>query len=117
MSYEAVYVRPFNFRTSDPARRQNAVQYMAPPDFDWPVLRQRFPGEFERPVHPGVSPTDWMPLHLSVSTRGVGVSVGFVANITLTARKLGSSDRGQIGLWVGNNSDGDFRNLRVTPIK
>jgi hypothetical protein len=116
-SYEAVYVRPFNFRIGDPARRQNAVQYMAPPEFDWPVLRQRFPGEFERPVHPGVSPTDWIPLHIGVSNRGVFVSVGFVANNTLTARKLGSTDRGQIGLWVGNNSDGDFRDLRVTPIR
>jgi hypothetical protein len=34
-----------------------------------------------------------------------------------TARKLGQSDRGQMGLWVGNNSDGDFTNLRVTLVK
>jgi len=24
-------------------------------------------------------------------------------------------DRGLIGLWTGNNSDGDFANLRITP--
>src|SRR5918996_1549413 len=38
-TYEAVYLRPFNFRAEDPARHQHAVQYMASPDFDWPRLR------------------------------------------------------------------------------
>ena len=28
-TYEAVYLRPFNFRATDPARHQHAVQYMA----------------------------------------------------------------------------------------
>jgi hypothetical protein len=35
----------------------------------------------------------------------------------LDVRKLGSLERGQIGLWVGNGSDGDFSNLRITPSK
>jgi hypothetical protein len=30
-------------------------------------------------------------------------------------RKLGTLTHGQVGLWVGNGSDGDFANLRVTP--
>ncbi|MEO8523031.1 MAG: hypothetical protein ABI603_16825, partial [Acidobacteriota bacterium] len=30
-SYEAVYLRPFNFRAEDPARKQHAVQYIAVP--------------------------------------------------------------------------------------
>lgn len=46
-TYEAVYLRPFNFRTEDPARRQNAVQYISVPDYDWPRLRKEFPSEFE----------------------------------------------------------------------
>jgi hypothetical protein len=32
-------------------------------------------------------------------------------------RRLAATDTGAIGLWVGNNSDGDFANLRVTPAK
>jgi hypothetical protein len=35
----------------------------------------------------------------------------------LVVRKLGQLGRGQIGLWTGNNSDGDFANLTVTPMK
>jgi hypothetical protein len=116
-TYEAVYVRPFNFRADDPARHQHAVQYMASPDFDWPRLRKEFAEEFENPVDPSVAPTDWLPLRVVVKGQTVQIFVGAVKAPTLEARKLGSLTRGMLGLWVGNNSDGDFRNLRVTEAK
>ena len=90
---------------------------MAVPDFDWPRLRKECPGEFENPVDPSVSPTDWVPFRVVVKGRAVQVYVGAVHSPTLEARKLGSHDRGVIGLWVGNNSDGDFANLRVSPMQ
>ena len=114
-TYEAVYVRPFNFQATDPAARSHAVQYMQVPEFDWPVLRQKFPEEFERAVHPSLKPTDWVPLRVTVRGDRVQVMVGMIANETMNVRKLGQLGRGQIGLWVGNNSDGDFANLRITP--
>jgi hypothetical protein len=116
-TYESVYVRPFNFRATDPDRRQHAVQYMTVPEFDWPVLRAKFPEEFENPVNQTLSPTGWLPLRVVVSGPRIQIFVGLVANTTLEARKLGTLDRGLIGLWVGNNSDGDFANLRVKPAK
>jgi hypothetical protein len=116
-TYEAVYLRPFNFQATDPARRNHAVQYMQVPEFDWPVLRERFPEEFERPVHPSIKAADWVPLRVAVHGARVQVSVGFVANATMEVRKLGQLDRGMVGLWVGNGSDGDFANLRITPAK
>jgi hypothetical protein len=116
-TYESVYVRPFNFRATEPDRHQHAVQYMVLPDFDWPRLRQQFPEEFENPVHPGISPTDWVPLRVGVTGGRIRVIVGLVANVTLEVRKLGTLERGMVGLWTGNNSDGDFANLRITPAK
>lgn len=116
-TYDAVYLRPFNFRAQDPIRRQNAVQYMSVPDFDWPRLRKEFPSEFENPVDPSVAPTDWVPLGVVVTGRMVQVYVGAAKSPTLEVRKLGSQDRGMVGLWVGNNSDGDFANLRIAPLK
>jgi hypothetical protein len=116
-TYESVYIRPFNFRATDPARRDHAVQYMTVPEFDWPLLRERFPEEFENPVNSTLSPTDWVPLRIDVRGPRVQIFVGLVANVTLEARKLGTLDRGLVGLWVGNNSDGDFANLRITPRK
>jgi hypothetical protein len=116
-TYESVYVRPFNFRATDPARRDHAVQYMTLPEYDWPLLRERFPEEFENPVNATLSPTDWVPLRIVVRGSTVQIFVGLVANVTLEARKLGPLDRGLIGLWVGNSSDGDFANLRITPAR
>ena len=116
-TYEAVYLRPFNFRAQDPDRHQHAVQYVAVPDYDWPRLRKEFPEEFENPVDASVAPTDWVPLRVVVKGNAVQIFVGKVNAPTLEVRKLGALDRGLIGLWVGNNSDGDFTNLRVTPMK
>jgi hypothetical protein len=114
-TYESVYIRPFNFRATDATRHDHAVQYMTVPEFDWPRLRQEFPEEFENPVNATLSPTDWVPLRITVRGPRVQIFVGLVANVTLEARKLGKLDRGLVGLWVGNNSDGDFANLRITP--
>jgi hypothetical protein len=116
-TYESVYIRPFNFRATDPARHDHAVQYMTVPEFDWPRLRERFPEEFENPVNSTLSPTDWVTLRVVVRGQRVQVFVGLVANVTLEVRKLGTLDRGKVGLWVGNSSDGDFKDLRITPAK
>jgi hypothetical protein len=32
-------------------------------------------------------------------------------------RKLGTHNRGMIGLWAGGSSDSAFANLRITPLK
>lgn len=112
-NYEVVYLRPFNFRTTDPARLQHAVQYMVSPDFDWPRLRQEFPEEFENPVDKSIDPTGWVPLRVTVNAKTVQIYVGKAASPALEVRKLGNLERGQIGLWAGNGSDGAYANLRI----
>jgi hypothetical protein len=116
-TYDAVYLRPFNFRADDPVRRDHAVQYIAVPDYDWPRLRKEFPEEFENPVDSSVAPTDWVPLRIVVKGRTVQIFVGTVKSPTLEVRKLGAHDRGLVGLWAGNNSEGDFANLRIALVK
>jgi hypothetical protein len=116
-TYECVYLRPFNFRADDPVRHGHAVQYIALPEYDWPRLRKDFPEEFENPVDPSIVPTDWVPLKVVVKGQTIQVSVGSAQTPALEVRKLGPNDRGMLGLWTGNNSDGDFANLRVTAMK
>lgn len=117
MTYEAVYLRPFNFRSDDPTRKQHAVQYVSMPDYDWPRLRKEFPEEFENPVDQSIVPTDWVPLRIVVAGQKVQIYVGKVSAPTLEVRKLGTAERGAIGFFTGSGSDGDFANLRVTPAK
>jgi hypothetical protein len=116
-SYEAVYLRPFNFRATDPARRQHAVQYISLPGFDWPRLREDFPEQFENPVDPSLDPTGWVRLRVAVDPYKLQIFVGDVTQPTLEVRKLGELDGGQVGLWVGNVSGGDFANLVIRPVK
>ena len=116
-SYEAVYLRPFNFRATDPVRRDHALQYMSVPDFDWPRLRKEFPEEFENPVDQSLDPNGWVPVRVIVKGRAVQIFVGPGKAPALEARKLGELARGGVGLWVGNNSSGDFANLRITPAR
>jgi hypothetical protein len=113
-TYEAVYLRPFNFRAKEPDRHQHAVQYISVPDYDWPRLRKEFPEEFENPVDASLVPTDWVHLRIVVKGAAVQVYAGKVQSPTLEVRKLGSTARGGVGLWVGNNSEGDFADVRVT---
>ena len=115
--YESVYLRPFNFRSDDPARKQHAVQYMMVPEFDWPRLRKEFPEEFENPVDQSIVPTDWVSLRVVVSAKAVQIFVGPGQAPALEARKLGSLERGEVGLWTGNASDGGFSNLRISAMK
>jgi hypothetical protein len=112
-TYEAVYLRPFNFRAEDPVRKQHAVQYISLPDFDWAPLRKQFPEEFENPVDASLAPADWVRLRLVVRERDVQIYAGQVETPTLEVRKLGQLEGGMIGLW----GSGDFANLVITPAK
>jgi hypothetical protein len=116
-TYEAVYLRPFNFRAEDQTRKDHAVQYVSMPEYDWPRLRKEFPEEFENPVDQSIAPTDWVPLRVVVAGDKVQIYVGKVSAPTLEVRKLGTLDRGAVGLFAGSGSDGDYANVRVTPAK
>jgi hypothetical protein len=90
---------------------------MMVPDFDWPRLREQFPDEFENSVDPSVVPAGWVNLRVVVRARTIEAYVGRDEAPALAVRKLGNLNRGIIGLWTGNNSDGDFANLRIAPAR
>src|SRR5438552_17644126 len=51
-TYDAIYLRPFNFRTEDPARHSHAVDYVWQPADPVQRLRAERPGGVELPVRP-----------------------------------------------------------------
>lgn len=112
--YDVVYFRPFNFMSSDPERRSHAVQYIAPPDHDWKALRQEFPGKYEHSVEPAPNPDDWFHARILVAGKTVSVFVNAGEKPSLVVEKLTESRSGKIGLWVGDQSDGMFANLKIT---
>lgn len=114
-TYEAVYVRPFNFRSRSSERRQHAVQYVAMPSADYARLRQTHPGEFEKSVNGSINPSAWNRLRVVVRNGRVQAFVGNAETPALDLRELQSAGHGQVGLFVDNGSDGVFANLRIVP--
>ena len=48
--YEAVYLRPFNFRAESEVRRSHSMQYVLVPSHEWGRLRTEHPGEYEAAI-------------------------------------------------------------------
>lgn len=111
--FDAVYFRPFNFKAEDSVRRIHAVQYVSLPDFDWQRLRQEQNGQYEKAITPAVNPNDWFHVKIVVQSPQVSVYVNGEKQASLTIKQLSLLKTGKIGLWVGNNSGGDFANLSV----
>ena len=113
--YEAVYFRPFNFRTPDPARAVHAVQYVSSPDFPWHRLREEHPGVYEKAVSPVPDPNDWFRARIEVKGQSIKAFVNGAATPSLTVTGLSEPVHGAVGLFVGNESPGDFANLKIIP--
>jgi hypothetical protein len=114
-TYEAVYLRPFNFRSDDPARRAHAVQYISHPDHTWSRLRQEQPGRYEAPLDPAPEAEAWVRLRVVLDGSTVLVFVDDSPDPALVVDRIADRGEGRVGLWVGNGSEGDFADLRITP--
>ena len=112
-TYDAVYFRPFNFKTDDPARRIRAVQYIAHPTYTWQKLRTEQPGQYEKPVNPVPDPNGWFHVRIVVASPKVSVFVDDGKEPALVVTQLSGRKKGLIGLWVGNTSGGDFANVKI----
>jgi len=114
--YEAVYFRPFNFSKQD-VKSGKSVQYIAMPGNDWKSLRDRFPGVYESSAVPTPSGADWFKVRMVVTADQVHVYIDGSEQGTLTVQRIPRERGDAIGFWVGNQSDGWFRNLVINRSK
>lgn len=115
-TYETVYFRPFNFRATDPARKVHAVQYSFEPKFGFQELRNTRKDEFESAIKPtDINATDWFRAKIIVKADKVTVYVNDNTTPCMTITSLNNTPTGKkIGFWVGNLSNGDFANLKIS---
>ena len=113
--FDAVYLRPFNFQATEPERRSHSIQYISIPGHDWSELRKSYPGKYEFAITPAPDPDSWVKLKLVVNGKNVTAFVNGSDVPVLTVELLNERLKGKVGLWVGNGSDGWFRNLKVSP--
>lgn len=114
-TFEAVYFRPFNFRSTDPLRKLHAVQYIAAPKFGWEKLRNEFPGKYEQPISPAPDPNGWFHARIVVDIKNIKVYVNGNITPSLVVEPLVHTNGTLIGLWT--DSDGDWKNLKIMPNK
>lgn len=115
-TYESVYFRPFNFQATDPIRKIHAVQYMFEPKFDFQTLRNTQKDSFEAPILPtNIRADEWFHTKVVVKNGRIKVFVNSYDTPCLDVSTLNTNNAGRkIGFWVGNNSNGDFANLKIS---
>ena len=111
-TFDAIYFRPFNFKS--PERNGHSVQYISHPKNTWYYLRENFPEKYENPVNPVPEPTGWFHATIVVEYPKVSVYVDNAKDPSLVIEQLSDRREGPLGFWVGHNSEGWFRNLKIT---
>jgi hypothetical protein len=111
---ESFYLRPTNGRADDQLQRNHSVQYVSPPDWTWQRLRKETPGVYES--YADMQAGEWTRMRIVVHGKEAQLYVGGAAQPCLIVKdlKLGESTGG-VALWIGPDTEGYFRNVRVTP--
>lgn len=110
-TFDGIYFRPFNFK--NPERNNHSVQYIAMPENDWSTLRSAFPGKYENTINPVPDPEDWFHARIVVNYPEVKVYVNEAEKPSLEIEQISDRKHGKLGLWVGNGSEGWFKNLTI----
>ena len=71
------------------------------------------PDSYEQAVNPAPDPTDWFHVRIVIASPRVSVFVGDATEPSLVVNQLSDRGKGRVGLFVGNNSGGDFANLKI----
>ncbi len=117
-TYDAVYFRPFNFHNADSVRRTRTVQYISLPDYTWRRLRAEHPAQFEKKVMPVPASAEvWFHAKIVVDHKNVSVFVDNSSEPSMVVQKMTGTTHGRLGLWVGDPTEGDFANLKITSAK
>ena len=112
--YEAVYFRPFNFKSGDESKRKHSVQYISEPSYTWKVLREQHPGKYENSVNPVPDPDEFFHVKIVINQPEVKVFVDGSSDASLVLKQLSNTEGGSIGLWVDYHSVAYFKNLTIT---
>lgn len=112
-TYDAVYCRPFNFYAKDSIRKIHAIQYVSHPNYTWKKLREERNGQFEKEISNAPDPNSWFKMKINVEDNLVKAYINNSTNPSLIVNKLNERTNGKIGIFMGDNSDGNFSSIKV----
>ena len=112
-TYEAIYFRPFNFQSPEEIRRQHSIQYIYHPKNSWYYLRENYEGQYEAEYVRKPDPDDWFATKIVITATDVTVFDRSTGIELLSVERIAEPMSNKIGLWVGHNSKGEYRNLLI----
>jgi hypothetical protein len=111
--FEILYIRPTNGRADDQLRRNHTVQYSSDPDWPWDRLRKESPGMYES--YADMQAGEWTHMRIVVKGRDAALYINHAEQPCLIVHDLKLGDvEGGVALWIGSDTEGYFRDLRVT---
>lgn len=111
--FESIYIRPTNGRADEQIRRNHSIQYFAFPDYRFDKLRKTDPEKYESYADMGLN--EWITMRIEVEGQKAKFFVNNAKQPSLIVNdlKLGADKAGSIGLWIGNWTEGYFKDLKV----
>ncbi|MBW8299112.1 MAG: hypothetical protein K0M60_05885 [Hydrogenophaga sp.] len=113
--FESIYLRPTNSTADDQVRRNHSIQYVAYPDYRFDRLRREFPEKYES--YAELDLERW--IHMKIVVSGVRAELYLDGRprpaLVVSDLKLGSDQRGGVGVWLESGTVAYFRNLKLTP--
>lgn len=113
-TFDAVYLRPFQFKAEDSVLRNRSIQYISLPDFTWRKLREIFPTTYEDSIEPSPEPNAWVRVRIIIKDAIVSIYINGNKQPSLVVEKVTSIKSGSIGFYVADTSGGDFANITIT---
>lgn len=113
-TFDAIYLRPFQFKETDLKLRCRGIQYISLPQFTWRKLREQFPEKYENEVTSSPDPDSWIKMRVVIDGSVISVFIDNGKEPVLVVKKLTTTKSGKLGFYAGDTSGGDFANLSVT---
>lgn len=113
-TFDAIYLRPFQFKSNDDVLRSRSIQYISLPDFPWRTLREKSPGKYENAIDPSPDPNSWVRVKIIVKGTQISTYINGNKQASLVVEKATRLDHGRIGFYVADTSGGDFANITIT---
>lgn len=113
-TFDAIYLRPFQFREKDEVLKNRAIQYISLPEFTWRKLREKAPTKYEHSIEPAPDPNSWIRVRVVIKDSAITVYINGSSEPSLVVQKVTNLTSGSIGFYVADTSGGDFANITIT---
>lgn len=113
LTYDAIYLRPFQFEADDEVLRKRSIQYISFPANTWRLLRENSPGKYENSIEPSPDPDAWIRMRIVIKDGTISTYINGNEKPCLVVEKLTKAKSGALGFYVADTSGGDFANISI----